>query len=218
MFCSECGSQLSEGAKFCPECGAEITSENPIPMVGKAIQGNIFKKIGKLPFIIGAVILVVVIIALNWNGKADYVETVAKHTPFAVSQGLPYTYEEVLNQYLLSTKWKVRDEGDIHYVDINGKAKGIESELSLTVKVSPNPNSTDPSAVLIHLESITADDTDRLSEGEAADFLYLLFCLYDEGYEDLSVLIEAESETDYISQGEVSLTETFTDEEAGISF
>ena len=179
-------------------------------------QENVFKKkkSKKLPIILGVTILVIAVaifIALNWNGKVDYVETVAKHTPFAVSQGLPYTYEEVLNQYLVSAEWKVREEGDIHYVDISGKAKGIESELSMTVKVSPNPNGTDSSAVLIHLESVTADDTDRLFEGDAANFLYTLFCLYDEGYEDLAVLMELENETDYISQGEISQTETFMD-------
>lgn len=204
MFCSECGSQLSEDAKFCPECGVEITSEDSVIKVGQVIQENISKKkrIGKLPIIIGVAILVVVIIALNWNGKVDYVSTVAQHTPFANSQGLPYTYEEVLNRYLVSVKWEERDEGDIHYVDISGIAKEEEGKLDITIKVVPNSN--DPDMVAIHPESVTLDDTNQLLEEEAVDFLYFLFCLYDEGYEDLSALTELDDKTDYITQDEVS--------------
>lgn len=204
MFCSECGSQLSEDAKFCPECGAEITSQNSVIKVGQVIQENISKKkkVSKLPIIIGAAILVVVVIVLNWNGKIDYVGTVAEHAPFADSQGLPYTFEEVLNQYLVSTKWEVRDEGDIHYVDISGMAKEEEGKLDITIKVAPNSN--DPDMVAIHPESVTLDDTNQLLGEEAVDFLYFLFCLYDEGYEDLSALTELDDKTDYITQDEVS--------------
>lgn len=216
MFCNECGSPLSEDAMFCPECGAEVTSENAASKTGKIIQENILKKIGKLPVIIGAAILVVAIIALNWNGKVDYVDTVAKHTPFAKTEGLPYTYEEVLNRYLVSTEWKVREEGDIHYVDISGMANGAEGRIDIAIKVTPNPD--DPNAAAIHLESVTFDDTYQLFEGEAAGFLYSLFSLYDEGYEDLSALMGVEDETGIVPQGGTSQTETFTDENTGISF
>ncbi len=216
MFCSECGSPLSEDAMFCPECGAEVTSENAASKTGKIIQENILKKMGKLPVIIGAAILVVVIIVLNWNGKVDYVATVAKHTPFAKTEGLPYTYEEVLNRYLVSAEWKVREEGDIHYVDISGLANGAEGRIDIAIKVTPNPD--DPNAAAIYPESVTFDDTYQLFEGETAEFLYSLFSLYDEGYEDLSILMGLEDETGTVPQGGASQTETFTDENTGISF
>ena len=240
ILCSKCGEQLPEDAKFCQKCGTQVLFQEAVQTPvenrrenGAAVkrpteptssnlenhqiqgnQGNVFqkKKSKKLPIILGVTALsiaVVIFVALNWEGKIDYVATVKEHTPFAVSQGLPYTYEEVLNQYLVSTKWEVRDEGDIHYVDISGISNGAEGELDLTIKVAPNPDDSD--RVAIRPESATLDGTDHLSEGEAVDFLFYLFCLYDEGYEDLSALLELENETDYISQGEVSQTETFMD-------
>lgn len=27
MFCSKCGAELKEGAKFCPNCGASVSEE-----------------------------------------------------------------------------------------------------------------------------------------------------------------------------------------------
>ena len=29
MFCSNCGSQLADGAKFCSECGAKVSRPEP---------------------------------------------------------------------------------------------------------------------------------------------------------------------------------------------
>ena len=54
----------------------------------------------------------------------------------------------------------------------------------------------------------------RSTEDETARILYNLFCMYDEGYE----VLETGEEESVALQGEISLTETFTDEDSGISF
>ncbi len=243
-FCHKCGAKISdknvrqpltetsiETKKTDGVQASNVTGQQPyiaesVRRVQSQIQnvsGNQFqrKKPKNKLVTIGTIILgviIAIIIALNWEGKADYVAIVAKHTPFEDTQGLPYTYEEVLNKYLVSAEWKVREEGDAHYVDISGKTKGIEDKLKITIRVSPNPDFPDSDIALIQPESVTADDTDQIFEGEAVDFLYDLFCLYDEGYEDLSVLMEPENKTESILKSEVELTESFIDEEAGISF
>lgn len=192
----------------------QMEDQNQNVFLGKCKEKKSKKKI----VLSGVIVLgiIAVIIALNWNGKTDYIGTVAKHTPFADTQGLPYTYEEVLNQYLVSAEWKVREEEDVHYVDIIGMANGAEGEIDITIKVTLKAD--DPDVVTMHPESVTFDGTYQLSEEETSQFLYSLFCMYDEGYEELSVLMELEGETGLALQGEINLTETFTDEATGISF
>ena len=132
-------------------------------------------------------VIAVIFIALNWEGKVNYIATVKAHTPFAGGQGLPYTYEEVLNKYFDQLDWKVREESGIHYVDINGTVKEIDSKFALTIRVSPNPD--DPNSVFMDPVSVILGDRQSATEDEAAGVIYNLFCMYDEGYE-----IDAESE------------------------
>ena len=96
MFCPKCGTQSLEGAAFCQKCGAKLIVDthtdqtsrtspaqqpNPAPVT---IAG---KKKSKLPVIIGVimvVILAIVFIALNWEGKVDYEATVRDYKPFDI--------------------------------------------------------------------------------------------------------------------------------------
>lgn len=75
MFCSHCGSQLPEGAKFCQKCGARLEPSDSA-QTSPVISGGNKKKSKKIPIILGAVVLVVilaVVVVLNWEGKTDYV-------------------------------------------------------------------------------------------------------------------------------------------------
>lgn len=182
MICEKCGNEFAEG-KFCPECGTKYEKKEETP---SGVQKDTKPK--KMLLMLGAVILFLIIgifVAANWEGKTDYLATVKEHRPFAVSQGLPYTYEEVLNKYLESPEWKVRKEGEVHYVDISGAVKGTDSKLIITMKLSSNP--ADPDGVLIKPVSAVLDERQSSSEEEAVNVLYNLFSLYDEGYEELSL-------------------------------
>lgn len=225
MFCRQCGAQMPEGAKFCRNCGAQINADytaQTSQTVGVGRQPQTYaapsmepgkKKSKKKLWIVGAVIVAVVvavIIALNWEGETDYIATAREHAPF---ENLPYTYGEVLDQYILSAEWEVREEDDDHYVDVQGKVNGIEdARLKVTIKVRPNPD--EPGRALIQPESVTASDKEERetikNRQDLEQFLYTLFCLYDEGEKDLSSLAENQ-----VSQDETS-TETL--ENSGICF
>lgn len=209
MFCYKCGSQLPDGAKFCQKCGTKVMNEDVIKEIdtlptmeqqntneisNKQKQSQISgkktekKKSKRLLIILGVAVLgvIAIIIALNWNDKIDYISTVGAYTPFANSQGLPYTCEEVLNQYIDSPEWKVREIQGAYYVDISGTLKDRNDNLIITFQVSLDPD--DPDRALISPDTVMVNDMKTATENEAVTFLYNLFCAYDEGYRDLSWL------------------------------
>ena len=173
------------------------------------------KKLNK-KFLFGALALVIVIfiVAINWEGTTDYAETVGAHTPFANSQGLPYAYEEVIEKYVTSPKWEVRESGDVHYVDIIGKVSGTDCELGITIKVVQDE--TDSELVYITPELVTIDNEISLPQDDATKFLYAMFVAYDEGENDIAVLLDLFN--GLAMQEEVALTEYYTNEIEGISF
>lgn len=220
MFCHKCGNQVAEDSAFCPKCGAKIKNDGglqQVPTSATAEQGqprtNDFqsvlpqkKKLGKIPMIIGGVALVIIIaivIAMNWNGKIDYEATVRAHQPFAFTQELPYTYEEVLDKYISSPDWKVRKSGDVNYVDVSGKAKGTDNELSVTIKVTED--SSDPDLAKIAPESVAIDGKKSPTQNDAVEFLLAMFLMYEEKYDDISELF---SETVNPSGDQIMIGET----------
>lgn len=202
MFCPKCGAELIGGAKFCQKCGAradvpaasaEILREDAAsqPTAAPVDRSKKQKKSRKAPvMILLAVVLVViagVFISMNWD-PIDYVATAKAYQPFANSQGLPYTCEEVLDKYLVSAQWEeLEPEGDLHYVKISGTAKGTERKLAFTIQIVPNPD--DPDGCLFTPCMASVDGETTTDTGEVADFLYLLFAAYDQKEEDLSVLL-----------------------------
>lgn len=212
VFCYKCGTKVISEKDVkektepspAPERNAgrektarQDTAAEPERQNAPHIQGGSSdkKKIGKLPFILGAAALVVIaaiVIALNWGDKID-LSTVGTRTPFAGSQGIPYTYEEVLNQYMDAPEWTVRADGDVHYVDVSGRIKGKDNELSITFEVSPDPDN--PDGALINSDLVMVDDVKSSTNDEAVNFLYKLFWAYDEGYSDLSWLDIESAET-----------------------
>lgn len=232
MFCQKCGTKALDGARFCQKCGAKLivddsaaqpAVESPVNSTNQSAstpkEAPAKKKFKKLPIIIGAaalVVLAVIFIALNWEGKTDYEATVRAHAPFANSQGLPYTYGKVFDKYIPNAKWEVRKSDDAVHVDISGKAKGTDAEMVITIKVSPDEK--DPDLALISPESVSVSGNKSPTEDEAVRFLLAMFIAYDEGDEDLSNFSDRLDEVGLTTQGDVNLTETFTDADSGISF
>lgn len=232
MFCPKCGTKALDGAGFCQKCGAKLivddsaahpavespaNSTNPSASAPKEAPAK--KKSKKLPIIIGVAVLVVlavIFIAMNWEGKTDYEATVRAHAPFANSQGLPYTYGKVFDKYIPNAKWEVRESDDAAHVDIIGKAKGTDAEMVITIKVSLDEKDTN--LALISPTSVSVSGNESPTEDEAVGFLLAMFIAYDEGDEDLSNFSDRLDEIGLTTQGDVSLTETFTDADSGISF
>lgn len=64
MFCSNCGKELADGAKFCPDCGTPIVSgENALTAEEKTEKADTKKLKTKKRIIIPVIIILVVIIA-----------------------------------------------------------------------------------------------------------------------------------------------------------
>lgn len=238
MYCYKCGSEVPDGSRFCQKCGAKLTngdieqqasastSAEPVQQIWpNAVTADTpeKKKSGKLLIGLGVAVVVMVlvivitsvaIIALKWNGKVDYVATVGAHTPFADSQGLPYTYEEVVDKYISSPKWEVCESDDMHYVDISGEIKDTDRELTITIEVTLDPD--DPDIAKIRPDSVVLDDIKTLTENDAIEFLLAMFGAYDEGYDDLTELMSLIEMLESLESA--MLSETYANETEGLSF
>lgn len=207
------GSAAPSSKQFFPE---NPSSTIPAPAVNpsagtpkpepkkKAKRGILIGGLSAAGVVLVAVVLFVV---LNWK-SVDYVASVQAFQPFYHSQGLPYTYGEVLDEYLPDAEWSAVKEGKgIATVEVSGTAKGLEEEVKLSVQMAPNPE--DPNGSLYTLESVSLGDATFSDQGEAVEILYRLFLAYDRQVEDLSQVLP---------ETEVELSQTFTDEAAGITF
>ena len=207
------GSAAPSSKQFFPE---NPSSTIPAPAVNpsagtpkpepkkKAKRGILIGGLSAAGVVLVAVVLFVV---LNWK-SVDYVASVQAFQPFYHSQGLPYTYGEVLDEYLPDAEWSAVKEGKgIATVEVSGTAKGVNEEVKLSVEMAPNPE--DPNGSLYTLESVSLGDATFSDQGEAVEILYRLFLAYDRQVEDLSQVLP---------ETEVELSQTFTDEAAGITF
>ena len=181
LFCPACGTKvaykgesLESPASSLPVASASIpgASDAPIPenVPPAAVSPPVFGtsgspepvkkktkrriKIGVLSALAVAVVAVGLFVVLNWN-SVDYVASVKAFKPFYYSQGLPYTYGEVLDAYLPDAEWIAvkakKDSGLLATVEVSGTAKGLEEEVKLSVKMAPNPE--DPNGALYTAES-----------------------------------------------------------------
>ncbi|MBM6722411.1 zinc-ribbon domain-containing protein [Pseudoflavonifractor phocaeensis] len=92
MFCQKCGAKVPEEAEFCLKCGTKlITESKPTEPVSAAPgqQPNGFdekqsKKKKKLPFILGVIALLIVILAIVGTSgeEVNYAAMVQGHKPF----------------------------------------------------------------------------------------------------------------------------------------
>ena len=228
MFCHKCGAQIAEGADFCHKCGAKVIYTNlaqqsadvPAPTIelqtGTTQQPLLTpmevstKRKLKLPIIIGAVVVVILaaaFVALNWEGKTDYEAVVKAYTPYANSQGMPYTCGEVFDQYILNAAWNVRESDGGAYVEISGIANGAGKKMTVTVQVEAEKDQATMKPV-----SVTLDGED-LTENA----FFALFVAYDEKDDNLLNIEELISEVDLALHGG-ELLGKFSDEATGISF
>ena len=212
MFCPKCGAEMPNGAEFCIKCGTKLPTESTVQQPN-TVQADApkkkKKKKSKLPIIIGAAVLLVVIIIViavssgSGGGRnIDYIATAKAHTPFAASQNLPYTFAEVFDKYTNNLVWYTDSENektDTAIVKADGTVKGTEYRLIVGIKVSPNPN--DPDGCLIQPQSVDFDGIESASQGNVADFLYIMFAAYDEGFEDLSEVLSNRDEISELLTG-----------------
>lgn len=232
MFCHKCGTQNPDDAGFCIKCGAKLITEDsqqpiqsappqqPVPPV---VPGSVPtapatppKKKSKKKFVIlGSVLLMVIIgifVAVNWEGETDYIATVKAHMPFDKSQGLPYTYEEVLGKYLSNAVWMTEKNETGADVMVDGIGTGTDTPIQITIGVKPAPNQ--PDIALITPKSIKAGDNEASTEGETSDILYVFFVAYSEDVKDFAAIRDGIEK----ANRKFELTETYTNEKEGITF
>jgi len=266
-FCHKCGTKADDDAIICSNCGERLILDDteqqtiaPVQPQMNNIQPNKpqsqvnniqssvpqpqRRKSYKLPIILGITVFVIVafIVAIGLSGgNIDYTATVKTHKPFAVSQNLPYTYNEVFEKYIDSPVWKVRESGkDTAYVDISGTVKGTKIDLVITIKVAPNPDNSD--GVLIRPNSVTVNGEKSSTENDTVEFVLAMFSAYDKKIEDLSDLpsiinaiglsskskssdsanssdlLSAENSHTQSATQKIELSETYSSEFAGITF
>lgn len=209
-FCQKCGAKLINNGTA--KSAAEdirydtVPNQGAVPVAAVPASENstyahvknekpVKNKSKKRFFIIGAVILVVVIIiiaAAGGNSEMDYIATVKDYTPFANSQGLPYTCEEVFGRYIEHAVWETLGDGDTRNVTVSGTIKGIDTDIAVTIKASPDTN--DSERALMSPVSVRIGSDTTTVKGDVGDILYTIFAAYDEGLEDLSELKEEMSD------------------------
>ena len=93
------------------------------------VKAGVLSAIGMM--IVAAAIFVV----LSWN-SVDYVAFVKAFQPFN-SQGMPYTYGQVLDKYIEDAKWSAakreKNSDLLTTVEVYGSAKGIDQETKLSI-------------------------------------------------------------------------------------
>lgn len=219
MFCQKCGAKLDDNARFCTTCGAKISAVNdkPVqPVQMSQVEGQIRqqmpyvstgqvvqqpkKKKHMMPLLIGGIVLVLVVALLytiiGGGSKIDYVRTVQEYTPFADSQGLPYTLREVMDEYFEDLVWEERTEDNVaeHCVEIHGTLKTVDESMRLLVGVEDDPD--DPDICHFSFLSLKYEGGSSSNEDEIVNFLAALFYGYDEGYDVEELMDEMAAEED----------------------
>ena len=205
MFCEKCGHRIPDGAFFCEKCGSRVTMQdksqqttippqaNPqqnqeqqvLPPNQQAysspsyqqISENQAPKVKKHRFLIlvGCIISAFFIIGILVGNDADYIASVKAMKPIAGSSA---TYEELINNYFQSPRWKERaGENGIHYVDISGTPQNGDEEIILTIRIDP----TDDPEIFWYTPHRLMIDGQGSGESYASSFVYELYIAYEYG-------------------------------------
>ena len=223
MFCQKCGAKVPEEAEFCLKCGTKlITESKPTEPVSAAPgqQPNGFdekqsKKKKKLPFILGVIALLIVILAIVGTSgeEVNYAAMVQGHKPFE-SYDLPYTFDEVLTEYMEPPIWRTSswdERTSTAIVQVDGTIRGTENKLIVSFEVIPVQNGCH-----IWPQSINLNGTEYSGQEATLAFLKTMFEVYDSGAEYLPGVL---SEGEAVGQQEnMELTEEYSNTEMGISF
>lgn len=161
------------------------------------------KSKNKMPLIIGILVLAVIVAVLVWREQIDYVETVKQHKPFAVSQGMPYTYEEVLDKYIVSPEWKENIENSTSQNIERKEANNQETETKRgNISQKKNVKTKKSHAIL----------------GVAAALVVLILIIAVIGEIGDSESDDSASVSTTVTTTGVNLSQSYVNEEEGFSF
>lgn len=194
MFCAKCGNQMPDGAAFCERCGARMDAEptpdsqyyqnqlkqfappNQQPYV-QSVQTKKFS--GPVIFttilVLGGIIAVLVFLGSLLGESVDYIASVKAMKPLSISD---VTYEEIINNYFQSPKWKERaGENGTYYVDISGTPQNGDEKIVLTIRIDP----TDDPEVFWYTPHRLMIGGRGAGESYADSFVYELYIAYKYG-------------------------------------
>ncbi|WP_294428782.1 zinc ribbon domain-containing protein [uncultured Treponema sp.] len=161
MFCSKCGTELADDAKFCSKCGAstvqkaesdesqskrdlhqtdETTSEK---VEAECVDINEAKRMDRLMDRIVACLHPVALVCVIFSLICCLYIRVDRHAISLVKDSSFADYapnksiNDLVDNFIASPKWKCRHEGDNCFVDIKGKILygGKKTKVTLTFQV-----------------------------------------------------------------------------------
>ncbi len=151
-----------------------------------------------LPVLLGAAAFIIVIaVAVTaavfiLRDNTDYIATVQEYKPFK-SDGLSYTYGEVLEKYVKSAKWQEEDRSrESCYVILSGSLKGTKEEAEFKFKVELDGKKADQADIELKTVKIDGDKLD------ADEFSYMMFLAFDDGEKDLADVLYPPTDYDEI--------------------
>jgi len=134
MFCTKCGNQVADNAKFCQKCGAKLITDEAVPQAS-AVQSFPKKKYSKkfILGIAGCAIIIVILIAVASSGGSDrYVSMVKNGTLSAYPQ---MTVGTAFDNFMRNAKWKsLKAEDGNNYVNVSGTILYLDKEVEAVVQ------------------------------------------------------------------------------------
>ncbi len=224
-FCTRCGEQLRAGYYAGqPGMGQPNQAQAPYqqpsyqqptqmpyqqmtPMPQKKKHGIL------LPVLLGvAAFIIVIALAVTaavfvFRDNTDYIAAVQEYKPFK-SDGLSYTYGEVLEKYVKSAEWQEEDRSrESCYVIVSGSLKGTKEDAEFKFKVELDGKKADQADIELKTVKIDGDKLD------ADEFSYMMFLAFDDGEKDLADVLYPPTDYDEIfSESDVEEESLFEEE------
>lgn len=167
-----------------------------------------------LPVLLGAAAFIIVIaVAVTaavfiLRDNTDYIAAVQEYKPFK-SDGLSYTYGEVLEKYVKSAEWQEEDKSKGScYVLVSGSLKGTKEDAEFKFKVESDGRKTGQADIELKTVKIDGDKLD------ADEFSYKMFLAYDDEEKDLAGVLYPPTDYDEIfSESDVEEEASFEEAE-----
>ena len=161
MFCSKCGTELADDAKFCSKCGASIVQKETLEKTvaaqetqkteqssseknePKEVDINEAKRMDRLTDRVVACLHPVALACIIFSLICCFYIRFDRHAVSLVKESSFANYapdkniEYLVDNFISSSKWKCRHEGDNCFVDIKGKILygGKKTKVTLTFQV-----------------------------------------------------------------------------------
>lgn len=159
-----------------------------------------------------AVIAVVLVVVLNLGGGTDYISTIQQKAPFENDAEITITYGEVFTKYIPDQKWKIDERDDGADVEITGTLSGTELPILVEIEVKLDPENRNRCAITLVSMNIGEK---QYSQSDARAMMYAIFKQYEYGTANFAGM---EDQLAGVINVETELTETYIDEDMGISF